>query len=73
MAKPFKYNGMRPLAQLNLFKGHLSWVREEALLDFPDYVGDMLATNPNIPPLRIAAIVKRVRRLTEDLIMASHR
>ena len=73
MAKPFKYNGMRKLAQLNLFKGHLSWVREEALLDFPDYVGDMLATNPNIPPLRIAAIVKRVRRLTEDLIMASHR
>lgn len=73
MAKPFKYDGMRPLAQLKLFEGHLRWVREDVLNDFPEFVGDMLGTNQNIPPKRIEAIVRQVRRLADDLVMASHR
>jgi hypothetical protein len=53
--------------------GDLRWVREDALNDFPEFVGDMLGTNQNIPPKRIEAIVRQVRRLADDLVMASHR
>lgn len=66
-AKPFKYNGMRPYEQLRLFVGHLEWVDPQALADFPDYVGDVLATNPNIGQRRIDAIVRHVRMLADDL------
>jgi len=72
-AKPFKYNGMRPYDQLQLFVGHLSWVNEKALIDFCDCVGDVLGTNPNIAPIRLDAIVRRVRGLANDVVAASHR
>ena len=72
VAKPFKYNGMRPFDQLRLFVGHLDWVNEAALADFGDYVGDMLRTNPNIPSARIDRIVGQVRKNIESLVMTSH-
>ena len=71
VAKPFKYNGMRPYNQLRLFAGHLNWVKANALADFPDFVGDTLATNPNIGARRIDAIVGRVRMLADDLVFVS--
>jgi hypothetical protein len=72
-AKPFKYNGMRPYDQLQLFVGHLSWVNEKALIDFCDCVGDVLGANPNIAPARLDVIVRRVRGLANDVVAASHR
>ena len=72
VAKPFKYDGMRPYDQLRLFVGHLDWVDPAALADFPDFVGDTLATNPNIGAGRIDAIVSRVRELASDLVFMSH-
>ena len=72
-AKPFKYNGMRPYQQLCLFEGHLGWVRERALADFCDCVGDVLGTNPNIAPNRLDAIVWKVRSLAEDVVAVSRR
>lgn len=72
-AKPFKYNGMRPYDQLQLFVGHLSWVNEKALIDFCDCVGDVLGANPNIAPVRLDVIVRRVRGLASDVVAASHR
>lgn len=72
-AKPFKYNGMRPYDQLQLFVGHLSWVNEKVLADFCDCVGDVLGTNPNIAPMRLDAIVRRVQGLASDVVAASHR
>lgn len=41
-----------------------------SLADFPDYVGDTLATNPNIGAARIDAIVARVRTLADDLVVS---
>lgn len=73
VAKPFKYDGMRPYDQLRLFIGHLGWVDPAPLADFPDFVGDTLATNPNIGAGRIDAIVHRVRDLADDLVFVSHR
>ena len=73
VAKPFKYDGMRPYDQLKLFVGHLGWVNEAALADFPDFVGDTLRTNPNIGGLRIDRIVERVRTNASDLVFCSHR
>lgn len=70
-AKPFKYNGMRPYSQLRLFEGHLSWVREEALADFCDCMGDVLGQNPNISPARMDAIVRRVRELASDVVFVA--
>ena len=70
-AKPFKYNGMRPYDQLKLFIGHLGWVDEAALVDFPDYVGDTLRANPNIPPARIDRIVEQVRKNADTLAFMS--
>ncbi|MEE0026223.1 MAG: hypothetical protein U0J70_01430, partial [Atopobiaceae bacterium] len=72
-AKPFKYNGMRPYDQLQLFVGHLSWVNEKALIDFCDCVGDVLGANPNIAPARLDVIVRRVRGLASDVVAASRR
>ena len=71
VAKPFKYNGMRPYAQLKLFEGHLGWVKEAALADFADFAGDTLATNPNMGARRIDAIVGQVRKLADDLVFLS--
>lgn len=71
VAKPFKYNGMPPYDQLKLFVGHLDWVDSALLADFPDYVGDMLRTNPNIPTPRIDRIVDRVRSNVDGLIFVS--
>ena len=73
VAKPFKYDGMRPYDQLRLFIGHLGWVDPAPLADFPDFVGDTLATNPNVGAGRIDAIVRRVRDLADDLVYVLHR
>ena len=70
-AKPFKYNGMRPYSQLRLFEGHLGWVREEALADFCDCMGDVLGQNPNISPARMDAIVRRVSELASDVVFVA--
>lgn len=67
VAKPFRRSGMRPYDQLLLFEGHLGWLDESRLSDFPEYVGDMLRINPNIGGGRIDRIVARVRVLADDL------
>lgn len=73
VAKPFKYNGMRPYQQLKLFVGHLNWVSEAALVDFSTFVGETLLTNPNIPPMRIDRIVARVAQNVDDLVTVAAR
>ena len=73
VAKPFKRDGMRPYDQLRLFEGSLGWVDGQVLADFPDFVGDMLGTNPNIPDMRIDRIVTQVRKNVDDLIAVSRR
>ena len=71
VAKPFKYNGMRPYDQLRLFAGHLSWVRRESLVDFAAYVGEFLLSNPNIPPRRVDRIVEHVQKNVDDLLFVA--
>ena len=73
VAKPFKRDGMRPYDQLCLFEGSLKWVDGQALADFPDFVGDMLRRNPNIPDKRIDRIVSQVRINVDDLLAVSRR
>ena len=67
MAKPFKYNGMRPADQVRLFEGHFSWFDPSALDGYPDQLADILAKNPNIPERRIDIIVREVRKKIDVL------
>ena len=67
MAKPFKYNGMRPAAQVRLFDGHFGWFDADALDGFAEQVGEILGANPNIPERRIGIVVDHVRENTELL------
>ena len=45
MAKPFKYNGMKPAEQLRLFAGRFDWLDVGALDGYADEVG--MQMNPN--------------------------
>lgn len=59
-AKPFKYNGMEPAAQVRLFAGHFDWFDAGMLEGYPEAVRDILAKNPNIPERRIETVTKAV-------------
>ena len=61
------------LAISSAVMGTLAAPKSAVLADFPDFVGDTLATNPNIGAERIDAIVAHVRTLAGDLVAASHR
>ena len=63
IAKPFKYNGMKPKEQLKLFAGHMkSWFDVKALDGYADEVAEILSRNPNIAPARIERIAGQVRQ-----------
>lgn len=66
-AKPFKYNGMPPEKQVELFCGYFDWLNMDALVDYPERVGEILGQNPNIPERRIEVVVKAVRKKIELL------
>ncbi len=59
-AKPFKYNGMEPAAQVRLFEGRFGWFDGDSLEGYPEAVRDILAKNPNIPERRIETVMKAV-------------
>ena len=68
MAKPFKYNGMRPADQLRLFAGHFGWLDPSVLDGYPQRVGEILSRNPNITERRIQTVVAQVGRNIEQLL-----
>lgn len=67
MAKPFKYNGMKPADQVKLFKGHFGWFDASALEGYPERLAEILLKNPNIPERRVSVIVREVRKNIELL------
>lgn len=70
-AKPFKYNGMRPIDQVRLFEGHFDWFDEATLDDYPDRVAAILSRNPNMTEKRIQSVVDEVRRRAEQLVLVA--
>ena len=71
-AKPFKYDGMRPYDQIQLFAGHYGWFDEGALEGFVDSLKDILSANPNISEARIESIAGQVDKNIEQLVMTTH-
>lgn len=67
LAKPFKYQGMKPADQVKLFKGHFEWLNLSALESFPDTVAEILSKNPNITERRIETVSRQVARNIERL------
>lgn len=68
MAKPFKYNGMKPADQVRLFDGCFGWLDDAALEGYAQAVRDILAANPNIPERRIDIVTDHVERNAETLL-----
>lgn len=69
LAKPFKYNGMRPADQVKLFAGHFDWLDADALSGYPERVGEILSANPNITERRIKTVVAHVAENVRMLLL----
>jgi hypothetical protein len=69
MAKPFKYNGMRPADQVKLFAGYYDWFAPSMLEGFADAAAEILSRNQNMPERRIEKIRKQIERNAEQLCM----
>jgi hypothetical protein len=67
MAKPFKYNGMRPADQVKLFEGCYDWFDPSMLDGFADAAAEILSCNQNIPERRIEKIRKQLEKNIEQL------
>lgn len=61
VAKPFKYNGMKPADQVRLFEGYFGWLDPAAFEGYPQRVAEILGANPNISERRIETIAEHVR------------
>lgn len=72
LAKPFKYNGMRPADQVKLFAGHFRWLDADALEGYPERVGEILGTNPNITERRIQTVVTHVAKNVQTLLLLAN-